>query len=200
MKAEALFRRALMIREKRLGPEHPRTAQSLHELAKLYTAQGQYEQAEPLLMQTLAVREKTLGPAHPDVATTLEEYAGLLSATKREQEGAVLARRAKQLRSQHAQEALVDRVEAPQATHEESNHLQVFFATCCELHSKAWGRADVLWKAYQQWANTYGERFPLSHRAFTNHLKAAGCQADRTKTGCIWRGIALLDQRNTSRE
>lgn len=40
--AEPVFRRALAIREKALGPEHPRVAWTLNYLGVLYHAQGQF--------------------------------------------------------------------------------------------------------------------------------------------------------------
>ena len=43
--AEPLHQRALDIREKALGPDHPNTATSLNNLAALYDNQGRYEQA-----------------------------------------------------------------------------------------------------------------------------------------------------------
>ena len=58
---EPLFKRALVIAEKALGPVHPRVATSLNNLAILYLAQGRYAEAEPLLTRSLAIREKALG-------------------------------------------------------------------------------------------------------------------------------------------
>jgi tetratricopeptide (TPR) repeat protein len=46
--AEPLYRRALSIREKVLGPEHPDTATILDNLAELYRQQGRYAEAENL--------------------------------------------------------------------------------------------------------------------------------------------------------
>ena len=40
--------RALSIREKALGPEHPDVATALNNLAALYKANGEYAKAEPL--------------------------------------------------------------------------------------------------------------------------------------------------------
>jgi len=48
MPAEPLYKRALQIQEKTLGPEHPAVAASLNNLAGLYDNQGLYAQAEPL--------------------------------------------------------------------------------------------------------------------------------------------------------
>ena len=46
--AKPLYLRSLAIREKALGPEHPRVARSLSGLAVLYLTQGNYAEAEPL--------------------------------------------------------------------------------------------------------------------------------------------------------
>ena len=66
--AETLYERALAIREKALGSEHPDVAQALNNLAVLYDAQGRYVDAEPLYKRGLAIREKVLGREHPSVA------------------------------------------------------------------------------------------------------------------------------------
>jgi tetratricopeptide (TPR) repeat protein len=74
---EPLFKRALAIYEKALGPEHPQVAESLNNLAVLYYGQGRYGEAEPLYKRALAIYEKALGPEHPHVATSLNNLAGL---------------------------------------------------------------------------------------------------------------------------
>src|SRR5262245_54126113 len=50
-----LAKKALAIREKALGPEHPNTVTSLNNLAELYWATGAYAQAEPLLKRARAI-------------------------------------------------------------------------------------------------------------------------------------------------
>jgi tetratricopeptide (TPR) repeat protein len=80
--AEPLYQRALVIREKILGPEHPDTAATLHQLATLYWRQGKYELAEPLLQRALAIYEKMLGPDHPNTVLMRKNYANLLQAMK----------------------------------------------------------------------------------------------------------------------
>ena len=70
--------RALAIREKALGPEHPDTATSLNNLAFLLTDQGDLAGARPLFERALAIREKALGPEHPDTAMSLNNLAVLL--------------------------------------------------------------------------------------------------------------------------
>src|SRR5262249_59632625 len=58
--------RALTIREKALGPDHPHTATSLSSLAFLLQAKGEAEPAMGLFEQSLAIYEKGLGREHPN--------------------------------------------------------------------------------------------------------------------------------------
>ena len=76
-KCESLWNRALAIREKTLGPDHPEVAASLNGLAGLSWTQGKYTEAEPLWKRALSIREKTLGSDHPDVARSLDNLAVL---------------------------------------------------------------------------------------------------------------------------
>ena len=78
--ARPLYERALAIREKLLGPEHPDTATSLNQLALLLQDQGDLAGARPLHERALAIREKVLGPEHPDTAVSLNNLASLLQA------------------------------------------------------------------------------------------------------------------------
>ena len=69
--------RALELREKALGPEHPDVAASLNNLGDLYGEKGDYAKAEPLFQRALDIWEKALGPEHPDVARSLNNLATL---------------------------------------------------------------------------------------------------------------------------
>jgi tetratricopeptide (TPR) repeat protein len=60
--AEPLYQRALAIRERVPGPNHPDTAQSLNNLANLYYDQGKYGQAEPLFQRAQVIRERCQKP------------------------------------------------------------------------------------------------------------------------------------------
>ena len=73
--AEGLFKRALAIKEKALGADHPDVANSLNNLAIGYGEQGKYADAEGLFKRALAIREKTLGADHPELASTLASLA-----------------------------------------------------------------------------------------------------------------------------
>lgn len=78
--AEPLYKRALAVYEKVLGPEHPDTAAVLNNLANLYRDQGNLSEAEPMLERALAIDEKVSGPEHPDTATDLNSLAVLYYA------------------------------------------------------------------------------------------------------------------------
>jgi tetratricopeptide (TPR) repeat protein len=96
--AELLYRQALAILEKALGPEHPNVATSLNNLAELYRAQGRYTRAELLLRRAFAILERALGFEHPLVATSLNNLATLLQTTNRLSDAEALFRRALAIR------------------------------------------------------------------------------------------------------
>ena len=76
--AGPLLERALAIREKALGPEHPDTAMGLNNFAELLQGQGKLAEARPLYERALAIDEKALGPEHPDTAMGLNNLAAVL--------------------------------------------------------------------------------------------------------------------------
>ena len=78
-----MLRRALEIRKKVLGENHPDVARSLGNLAGLLQAQNKLAEAEPLYRRAIAIRKSTLGENHPDVATSLRNL-GVLLDKKRE--------------------------------------------------------------------------------------------------------------------
>jgi tetratricopeptide (TPR) repeat protein len=76
--ARTLKERALAIREKVLGPEHPDTATSLNNLALVIKDQGDLTGARPLYERALAIREKVLGPEHENTALSLNNLGVLI--------------------------------------------------------------------------------------------------------------------------
>ena len=97
--AEPLYKRALEIREKALGPDHPDTATCLNNLALLYRDQGKYEKAEPLYKRALEILKKALGKNHPNYAIFLQNYALLLRETDRKAEAEKLEAQASEIRA-----------------------------------------------------------------------------------------------------
>ena len=75
--AKAIHERALAIKEKALGPDHPLVANSLNNLANIHEYLGAHETAKALHERVLAIREKALGPNHPLVAHTLNNLASI---------------------------------------------------------------------------------------------------------------------------
>jgi tetratricopeptide (TPR) repeat protein len=78
-RARPLFQRALEIREKVVGPEHPLTAASLNNLARVLWDEGDLAGAQPLFERSLAIRERTLGD-HPRTAASLNNLSSLLQS------------------------------------------------------------------------------------------------------------------------
>jgi tetratricopeptide (TPR) repeat protein len=76
--ARPYWDRALALHEKLFGPEHPNTAVSLYNLARLLQDQGALAEARPLIERALAIKERQLGPEHPTTAASLNNLARLL--------------------------------------------------------------------------------------------------------------------------
>ncbi|MBX9584707.1 MAG: tetratricopeptide repeat protein, partial [Gemmataceae bacterium] len=77
-RAEANLRRAVELRERTDGPDHPNTLDSVNCLAVLLAARGDHRAAEPLHRRALAGREAALGPDHPDTLRSVKNLAVLL--------------------------------------------------------------------------------------------------------------------------
>ncbi|HEX3045013.1 MAG TPA: tetratricopeptide repeat protein [Bacillota bacterium] len=98
--AEPLYKRALEIRERVQGLDHPDTTTSLNNLALLYTNQGRYEEAEPLYKQALEIRERVQGLDHPDTATSMNNLAYLFDIQGRYEEAEPFYKRALVIREE----------------------------------------------------------------------------------------------------
>ncbi len=75
--ARKQLERALELQRKVLGPEDPKTIQTLHALSRTTLYQGKQADAESLSSQALQISRRTLGPQHP---TTLMAMTGLANA------------------------------------------------------------------------------------------------------------------------
>jgi tetratricopeptide (TPR) repeat protein len=92
--SELLKRRALAIDEAAYGPDHPRVATHINNLAQLLKATNRLAEAEPLMRRALAIDEAAYGPDHPKVAIRLNNLAQLLHDTNRLVEAEPMMRRA----------------------------------------------------------------------------------------------------------
>jgi tetratricopeptide (TPR) repeat protein/predicted Ser/Thr protein kinase len=84
--ALAAHRRALAIREKLLGPEHPQVAGSLNNLGDTLDDQGKHDEAVPYYRRALAIREATFGPEHPEVGASLNNLGDALAGAGHHEE------------------------------------------------------------------------------------------------------------------
>jgi|GEM_PF-7000384 len=67
--------KALAIRESVLGKDHPSTADTYNNIARVYGVQGRYVEALELYSKALAIRESVFGKDHPDTANTYHNIA-----------------------------------------------------------------------------------------------------------------------------
>jgi CHAT domain-containing protein/tetratricopeptide (TPR) repeat protein len=91
---ESLFRKALAIQERTLGPNHPATANTLNNLGTYLDRRGRTEEAEPLQRRALDILEKSLGTLHPDTAAMLTTLAVMLDRQGKLTEAEALYRKA----------------------------------------------------------------------------------------------------------
>ena len=92
--AEPLMRRALDIDEASLGPEHPRVAIRLSNLALLLQATNRLAEAEPLSrrhVEIFLLFTMRTGHEHPHLNAALRNYMGLLAAMGHDEEASKVA-------------------------------------------------------------------------------------------------------------
>jgi serine/threonine protein kinase len=76
-----VFQKSLDTRQAKLGPDHPRTLASMHNLAAAYYASGQFARAVALYEETLQKRQAQLGPDHPDTLLSMNNLAAAYGAS-----------------------------------------------------------------------------------------------------------------------
>jgi serine/threonine protein kinase/tetratricopeptide (TPR) repeat protein len=84
--SERMQRRALALREKALGPHHPRVADSLLRVGRLMDYGGVGAPAEALFRRALAIRTTALGVEHPETAEAMGAVGRTLNSQKRSAE------------------------------------------------------------------------------------------------------------------
>lgn len=98
--AEPMYRKALQLTKKVLGPEHPETLMRMIDLASLLSNQGKYNEAESIYRQTLQLREEVLGLKHPDTLTSMHNLVSVLSNQGKYDEAESLCRKTLQLKEE----------------------------------------------------------------------------------------------------
>ena len=90
---EALYRRALAIREMRLGPAHPKVAETLNRLGTLLRATSRLAEAEASYCRALSILESA-GQPTPEMVDALSNHALTLVLASRFSEAEPIYRRA----------------------------------------------------------------------------------------------------------
>ena len=93
-RAEPPARRAVELRERALGPDHPSVAADVAALAAIVEARGGHAEAEAMYRRALAIFERVYGPEHYEIAVTLNNLAGIREAAGQPEEAEALYRRA----------------------------------------------------------------------------------------------------------
>ncbi|XRB03732.1 hypothetical protein NFJ02_18g30870 [Pycnococcus provasolii] len=86
--AEVLYREALERRRRELGDAHPKTLNSISNLANLLKNQGKYADAEPLYREALDGYRRELGDAHPQYSDSCYNFAIFLKKEEKFDEAA----------------------------------------------------------------------------------------------------------------
>jgi non-specific serine/threonine protein kinase/serine/threonine-protein kinase len=73
--AASLSAKALDLRRRALGAEHPDTLRSLVDVAHVSCDQGRFQDAEKFYLKVLEIERRALGPEHPDTLRTTDALA-----------------------------------------------------------------------------------------------------------------------------
>jgi tetratricopeptide (TPR) repeat protein len=92
--AQALYSKALEVKKKALGPNHPNTLKSGSELGILFRDKGDYQTAETLFREVLSARDMALGPEHLDTFESRHNLGRVLQAKGDPEEAEVHFQRA----------------------------------------------------------------------------------------------------------
>ncbi|TFK11873.1 Nephrocystin-3 [Platysternon megacephalum] len=100
--AVAPLQRSLEIRETALDPDHPRVAQSLHQLAGVYVQWKKFGNAEQLYKQALEISENAYGAEHPRIARELDALATLYQKQNKYEQAEQLRKKSFKMRQKAA--------------------------------------------------------------------------------------------------
>jgi tetratricopeptide (TPR) repeat protein/tRNA A-37 threonylcarbamoyl transferase component Bud32 len=73
--AQRHLERAIELRRRVLGEEHPLTLTAMYSLGELYSRKLDYALSEPFLTRLLEVQKRVLGAEHPETLKTMDELA-----------------------------------------------------------------------------------------------------------------------------
>jgi tetratricopeptide (TPR) repeat protein len=88
----------LRLRKSKLGPDHPDTIQSMHNLAVFYAEAGRRKEALKLSEEVLQLSKSKLGPDHPDTIQSMHNLSVFYAEAGRRKEALKLSEEVVQLR------------------------------------------------------------------------------------------------------
>jgi tetratricopeptide (TPR) repeat protein len=157
---EPFARRAVEIRARILGPDHPAVAADRAALAALLDGQGKYEEAEALYVAAIPALERMPGPPPIELAVSLNNLAALDQARGRLERAEPLYRRAL---------ALKERLLAPD--HPDIAMTLNNLAVLCRKRGRLAEAAGLYARALDIFARALGP----------DHPKARTCRANYTR-------------------
>ncbi len=152
--AQQQMERALAIRRRVQGEEHPDTLETKTSLAALYLASERTVDAESLLNGILEIRRRTLGEEHPDTLSTRVDLANLYQATQQFEKAETLLKEVLQVRR---------RVLGPE--HRDTLLATYFLANCYVGQGKPELAQPLLKTIVGALARTPGEMNPIAEVA-----------------------------------
>ncbi len=118
--AEPICRKAIEIRQTRLGESHPEVADGYRELGTLFEVQQRREDALEAYLKAVEIFHLSCGEDHPELANTLECQAGLLRRMQKHREAENVEARVRQIRINLARVAVTEAGEPEPLPEEEA--------------------------------------------------------------------------------
>ncbi|HEU4326930.1 MAG TPA: tetratricopeptide repeat protein [Roseiflexaceae bacterium] len=211
--ARPLYERALAIRERVLGADHPDTATSLNNLAVLHANQSQFALALPLLERAIRIRQARLGSQHPDTVQAQQSFVAMrrdavvaalpeaVRAALQAQDGAAFQQALQALSPEQAQEV----IQQLQAVFPPDDPLEQFIPLLQAIAAVAQGDNGPRTEVEAALAQLEQRGFHLTaavQAIWSGQRERAALTAglDDTDTALIGRVLALLEQAEKAKQ
>ena len=181
--AETLHRRALELRERTLGSEHPDVGESLHALGVVADAQGRLEEAAVHYSWALTTLSRALGARHAKLAALLTDLGATSTALGRYDEAADYHLRAR---------ALVVAAYGPD--HETIATIEIGLGWLDEARGRDRDALSHLWRAHAVRAAAEGEAHPDVAIALTHIGRAIARRGQLAKALELHRRALTIEE------
>ncbi len=192
--AQTLLQKALEIRRRVLGEDHPATATSLNNVAYNFADQGKAAEAQTLLQKALEIRRRVLGEDHPDTAASYNNMAMNLNTQGKAAEAQTLLQKALEIRRRVLGE-----------DHPDTATSYINVASNLAAQGKAAEAQPLYQKASEIFRKVLGEDHPhtaISYNSVASNLEAQGKAAEAQplyqKASEIFRKVLGEDHPHTA--